>query len=296
MSTDNIKSTPSQRHHFEHRGFQLAYNDTHPDDASRPVALLMHGFPDTADLWQQQIKDLTAAGYRCIAPDTLGCGQSDIAENVGDYNVLKIISDHIALLDLLTIARVDVIGHDWGAVQAWLIAAHYPERVRTLTAVSVGHPGAYARAGFRQWLAGWYIGYFQLKGISERLLLGSGRFSLRNVFRTHPSPDEVMERLAKPGRLTAALRIYRANLVTVLARPHPKVKVPTMSIWSDGDLFLIEKQVTSSEKWVDNSWQYHRVSGAHWVPITAAQTFNEKLLQHLQAANARRNSVSSVSV
>ncbi len=268
------------RSSFWRRGFSLSYLDTHPGDSSRPAILLLHGFPDSAAMWANTIDLLCASGYRCIAPDTLGCGQSEIAPRVREYNVLEIVKDHIALLDKLGLEQVFVVGHDWGAVQAWLLAAHYPHRVRKLAVMSVGHPTSYARAGLGQKLAGWYIVYFCLAGLSERLLRGRGRFSLARVFGSHPDMVEVSARLSEPGRLTAALRIYRASLSTVLLKSHPKVSAPTLGIWSEGDVFCLEEQMRNSKAWVEGEWRYERRPCHHWISLAEPEWLGEQLLGH----------------
>ncbi len=272
-----------QRAHFEHRGLRLSYLDSAPGDSGRSVVLFLHGFPDTSSMWITQIKALHAAGYRCIAPDTVGCGDSQIAPRLSDYNAQTICRDHLALLDHLNIEKSNVVGHDWGAGVAWLLAAWHPERVQRLTVMSVGHPMAYASSGLNQKLAGWYIAFFTLAGLSEFLLRGSGWFSLRRIFGTHPDMDEVMQRLTRPGRLTAALRIYRASLATMLLRSHPKVKVPTLGIWSRSDVFLVESQMLDSKKYVDGPWQYQAVNGGHWIPLDQPDYVTNKLLVHLKS-------------
>ena len=232
-------------------------------------------------MWQAQIDALHEAGYRCIAPDTLGCGQSDMAPRVRDYHAVKVAADHIALLDHLGIARAHVVGHDWGAILAWLVAGHYPERTDRLVVMSVGHPTAYARSGFRQKLMGWYVFFFQLGGLAERLLRGDGLFSLRRVFGSHPEMDRVMQRLREPGRMTAALRLYRAAIVPILLQKQPGVSTDTLGLWSDGDRFLAESQMAASEKHVAGSWRYERLSGHHWMPLQQPERINHLLLAHL---------------
>jgi pimeloyl-ACP methyl ester carboxylesterase len=103
---------------------------------------------------------LHRAGYRCLAPDTLGCGYSEMAPRLGDYHALKITGDHRALLEHLGIEQSHVVGHDWGAVIGWLFAAHFPRCTQSLVAMSVGHPTAYARSGVRQKLVAWYTCFF----------------------------------------------------------------------------------------------------------------------------------------
>ncbi len=272
-----------QRARFTHRGFELAYLDSAPGDMQRPPVLLLHGFPDTADMWAAQIEALHAAGFRCIAPDTLGCGESDMAPRVRDYHARLIASDHAALLDHLGIEKAHVAGHDWGAVIAWFLAAHFPERVKRLAVMSVGHPTAYGRSGLKQKLLGWYTLFFQLGGFAEWLLGGNGYFGLARVFSSHPRMEEVVTRLRQPGRLTGALRIYRAALYPVLIQRQPNVSAPTLGIWSDGDRFLTESQMQASENYVDGPWRYERLQGHHWIPLEQPDTLNALLVSHFRA-------------
>jgi pimeloyl-ACP methyl ester carboxylesterase len=269
------------RFHFRHRGLTLSYLDSAPGHQGRPAVLLLHGFPDEATLWTGQIRALHTAGYRCIAPDTVGCGESDIAARRRDYRALEIVSDHLALLDELGIANAHVVGHDWGAVLAWLLAGYFPDRARSLTVLGVGHPTAYARAGLKQKLLAWYTYYFLLAGISDRLLQGDSSLSLTRYFQ-HPRKQQVLARLRRPGRMTAALRIYRANVLTILLQKQPRPSAPTLGIWAEGDRFLVESQMVRSQHWVSGPWRYQRFPGDHWTPLVQAARLNEALLDHLQ--------------
>ena len=271
-----------QRQRFEHRGFQLSYLDSAPDQPDRPVVLLLHGFPDEAAMWLPVIERLHGAGYRCLAPDTLGCGASQLGTRTRDYHARLIADDHAALLAALNIRQADVVGHDWGAALAWLIAGHHPDRVRRLVPISVGHPTAYARAEFRQKQIGWYTLFFQLPGLSERLLLGEGRFSLRRVFASHPDMDTVMQRMrAEPARLTAAVSIYRASLFDVLFRTQPPVSCDTLGIYSTGDRFLVASQMRSSARWVRGRWRYEQWPGGHWIPLEQPARLSKAVLEFL---------------
>lgn len=216
--------------------------DSAPGDASRPTVLLLHGFPDEATLWTGQIAALHAAGYRCIAPDTVGCGESAIAPRLRDYRAMEIVADQLAVL-------------------------------------GVGHPTVYAWSGLRQKLLAWYTYYFLLAGISDRLLLRPGLLGLGNVFR-HPQTATVITRLHAPGRMTAALRIYRANVATVLLQRHPKPRAATLAIWAEQDRFLAESQMTRSAHWVNGPWRYERFAGGHWTPIEEPEKLATMLLEH----------------
>ncbi|RKP09651.1 putative epoxide hydrolase [Thamnocephalis sphaerospora] len=93
------------------------------------VVLLLHGFPDFWYGWRHQIKFLGAHGYRVIAPDLRGYGQTDGADTLAAYSMRSVGSDMMLLLTQLGIKRAVVIGHDWGGMLAWRIAMHFPHRV-----------------------------------------------------------------------------------------------------------------------------------------------------------------------
>lgn len=270
--------------HFTHDGLQLAYRDSAPGDSARPVVLLLHGFPDSSRMWTQQMVALHARGFRAVAPDTRGCGDSDMAPRRQDYRAPIVAADFVALLDHLGAERTDVIGHDWGAVLAWVMAGHWPERVRRLVALSVGHPDAYAAGGWAQKRASWYMGLFALAGVAERALLGRGRLSLESVLPDHPDTAEVRHRLAAPGRMTAALRIYRANLWALLTGSQPPVAADSLGVWSEGDRYLVEAQMRASAEYVRGSWRYERLPGGHWIPLTQGEALNTLLVEHLGEA------------
>ena len=121
-----------------------------------PDVLLLHGFPDSADLWRNQIPALAEAGYRVIAPDLRGSGHSDAPEGKSNYTLDKLIKDVAGLMGHLGVERARVVGHDWGAILGWFFAIEHPEHVDRYVALSVGHPTAYQKAGIAQKLRSWY--------------------------------------------------------------------------------------------------------------------------------------------
>ena len=279
MSNNNSNGV-AQRCYFLSRNFKLSYLDTHPNDSSRETILFLHGFPDSADMWQPQLNAMVEAGFRCIAPDTLSCGESEIVDAVGAYNAMLIAGDSIALLDHLGIEKVNVAGHDWGAILAWLVTAHYPERVLRLVAMSVGHPKAYLSSGFGQLLAGWYTMMFKIPGLSESILMSDSRLGLRRWANLHPDVNGVHQRMLQPGKLTAALNIYRASLPGLLFKEHPHVCCPTLGIWSNKDKYLIEGQMQKSDRFVDARWRYASVDCGHWISLDKPDWLNAQLLEH----------------
>ena len=113
------------------------------------LVLLLHGFPQNAHMWRAQLRALAAAGYRAVAVDQRGYSPEARPDAVAAYTPADLVADTLAFADLLggtRGARVDLVGHDWGGVVAWHVAAGHPERLRTLTVVSTPHPAALSAA------------------------------------------------------------------------------------------------------------------------------------------------------
>jgi pimeloyl-ACP methyl ester carboxylesterase len=255
------------------------------DTGTGSPVVLLHGWPDTGELWAQQSRTLVAAGYRTIVPDLRGFGASSKPADVAAYVPPAQVGDIVGLLDALGVDRAHLVGHDWGAAIAWMTAAFAPDRVRSVTALSVGHPASFRTAGWRQRELSWYMLLFQFPGIAEQWLSADDFRNLRE-WSGHPQMDAVVERLSEPGALTASLGIYRAvlppgSLVDPPA-PLPPVTAPAMGIWSSGDLALTEENMTNSAKFVAGPWRYERIEGAgHWLQLDASDEVDALLLDFL---------------
>lgn len=246
--------------------------------------LLLHGFPDRASLWREQIPPLVDAGFRIVAPDLRGFGDSDAPDEVQAYRLERILDDLGALLEALDIdVPVTVIGHDWGALVGWLMAATRPARVKRFAALSVGHPEAFKRAGLRQLARSWYVFAFQWRGVAERMLQ---RRNFRMLAANAPTREDAQRwrrDLRRSGRLTAGLNWYRANISGAARGAVPAVDVPVLGLYSDGDPALTERQMTGSARYVTGSWEYHRIEGAgHWLQIERPTEVNALLLAWLE--------------
>lgn len=271
----------SKTQSLQRDGVRIVYADHGPEDGT-PV-LMIHGFPDSARLWRHQIGVLTDHGYRSVAPDLKGYGRSDKPEDVSVYAMSEMANDVIAVIDDAGIDRAHVVGHDWGGAIAWYLAIRHPDRVRSLVALSVGHPTAFRDAGLPQLEKSWYMLLFQFDGVAESWLSGNDWQTLRKWTRTALELDHWIEDLSRPGALTAALGIYRANMgpERLLQQPLrlPPVQVPVMGIWSTNDMALTETQMTGSEPYVEAEWRYEKIEDvSHWIPVEAPDRLNELLL------------------
>ncbi len=255
------------------------------DEGAGPAVVLLHGFPDSHDLWRNQVPALIDAGFRVIAPDLRGFGESSRPAGVESYGILDIVGDVLGILDAKGVQRAHVVGHDWGAALAWAIAAFVPDRVDHLVALSVGHPSAFRDVGDVQRQKSWYMLLFQFEDIAEQWLSADDFANMRS-WSTHPDIDKVVADLSRPGALTAALNWYRANVHprTWIEPPlvFPQVQAPTMGVWSSGDFALDEAGMTGSQRYVDGSWRYERIDGAgHWMQLDAPDQVSALLVDFL---------------
>jgi pimeloyl-ACP methyl ester carboxylesterase len=244
-----------------------------------PPVLLLHGFPDTHIVWRKQIEPLVQAGFRVIAPDLRGYGKTDAPVHVHDYSLNHLRNDVLALLDVLGIGRVLLVGHDWGAIIGWSVCMEAPGRVERFVALSSGHPAALEHAGLLQKLRMSYVFGFAVPGLAEHALKAGNWFFVRKFTRDRTQIGHWRRNLRAPGRLTAALNYYRANLKLGLPQQWPPVLVPVMGVWSDGDPALGEKQMRDSAEYVRGVFRYERIEGAdHWLQLTGADKLNALLL------------------
>jgi pimeloyl-ACP methyl ester carboxylesterase len=251
----------------------------------RPV-ILLHGFPDSGRVWRHQVPALVAAGFQVIVPDLRGYGKSDKPSDVASYAMPLLLADVIGVLDDLGVERAHVVGHDWGAAIAWAVATFYPQRVDHLAVLSVGHPSAFAAAGFAQREKSWYMLLFQFQGVAERWLSDNDWANFR-AWARHPDADEVIAELAA-GSLTPGLSWYRAIVPPEsLLAPRlelPPVAAPTMGVWSSGDIALTEAQMTGSGERVSGEWRYEVLPEVgHWMQLEAPDAVNALLTDFLPA-------------
>ncbi len=109
-------------------------------EESAPFVVCLHGFPDNASSFRFQVDALLAAGFQVLVPSMRGYETESIPEE-NDFSALALVADLIAWLDELGAERVHLVGHDWGGAIAYLAAADFPGRFRSLTAIAMPHPG-----------------------------------------------------------------------------------------------------------------------------------------------------------
>ena len=256
----------------EARGLVFDVQVSGPEDA--PAVLLLHGFPQSSHCWRH----VDLPGLRVIAPDQRGYSPGARPTDVEAYRVGELAADALAILDALGVGRAHVVGHDWGAAVAWQVGCRHPSRVLTLTAVSVPHPRAFIealRTDADQRQRSLYMRDFAKPGY--QLDLGS-------LFGGLPAVDveHVLTRAEEPGAVEAWLRWYAAQRLEDIADT-PASVVPTMHVWSDGDVALGRAGALGTADWVTGPYRFEALEGvSHWIPEEAADQLSALLREHLR--------------
>jgi Predicted hydrolases or acyltransferases (alpha/beta hydrolase superfamily) len=250
--------------------------------ADGEMFILLHGFPEGAESWSRQVEALAAAGFLAVAPDLRGYGLSEAPADLASYTIDHLAEDVRFIITAFGRSAAHVAGHDWGAMVAWFFAGRYPEMTKTLTALSVPHPAALAAASRDdddQQARSRYVGLFLQAGKAERVLADDDYRRLRFMFTIGPNPDAVprsvvehfIRSLSRPGRLTAALNYYRANLAAdggaweSLTEIGP-ITVPTVLLWGDQDPALGRRAAEATARHVEGEYRLEVLEGAgHWL-------------------------------
>jgi pimeloyl-ACP methyl ester carboxylesterase len=244
-----------------------------PEDGV-PV-LLLHGFPATSLGWEQVMRLLSGGGLRPLAFDQRGYSAGARPAGVPPYAIEELARDVLEVAEALGARSCHLVGHDWGASVAWYVAAHHPERVRSLTAVSVPHLAAYGwalRHDADQQQRASYIRLLRMEK-AERVLLEDDARRLRAAYGT-AVPTALKERYVRhfqePGALTAALNWYRAMRADLAEIP--AVRVPTSYVWSDQDEALGRAAAERCGDFVAADYEFVELTGvSHWVPEQAPE-------------------------
>jgi len=263
------------------------------------VALCLHGFPESRFSWRHQLPALAAAGWRAVAPDLRGYGDSDRPAGREPYRLAHLIDDVGALFDALGARRRLLIGHDWGALIAWSSAMQQggAPPLDGLIVMNVPHPAVFRAVLRRSWAQrrrSWYVAFFQLPWLPEAALTAGGARAVGRAFTGMavdkaafpPSVTDVYRRNAlKPGAATAMINYYRANLRALgdAQAPSPMIETPTLMIWGEEDAALGLELTEGYDAYV-RDFTLQRLPGvSHWVQQEAPEAVNARMLAWMAA-------------
>ncbi len=282
---------PYENTYIETNGIRLHVVIAGPKNG-KPV-LLLHGFPEFWYGWAKQIPALVEAGFRVIAPDQRGYNLSSAPKGVKPYSSAELGWDVIGLLDYFRIDKVNLVGHDWGAVIAWGVALMFPERVERLGILNVPHPAVlqhFLKNSPRQMLKSWYVGFFQIPGLADWWVrqnnFAVGAASMRRSGKADTFSDEDMahykQAWANSGGWTGMINWYRALLQYRSPRlSDTRLSMPVLIQWGKRDVFLSHEMAEESLKLCDHGKLIMYENATHWVQHDEAEAVNHALVDFL---------------
>jgi pimeloyl-ACP methyl ester carboxylesterase len=261
--------------------------------ADLPLLLLLHGFPETSHCWNQEIPALAAAGFRVVAPDQRGIGLSSKPVGAAAYRIDLLAADIVAIVRALGRERAQVVGHDWGGVVAWTLAAFHEDVVERVAILDAPHPAAfsaYLRRRPSQWLKSWYMAFFQLPWLPEAVLRANHFERLAHALVATSRPgaftadDLAVYRAAwaQPGALTGMLDWYRALRLGKKAPQRERVTMPVRLMWGDRDRALEPGLAEASIARCDAGEVFHFPNATHWLPREEPERVTALLLEFLR--------------
>jgi len=270
---------------FERDGLVFDVRDEGPLDGEAVV--LLHGFPERATCWRRVEPLLAEHGLRTYAPDQRGYSPGARPSGRRAYRTGELVRDIEALVDRIG-GPVHLVGHDWGAAVGWGLVMTRPELVRTWTAVSVPHTGAFMSSMLTstQGLHSTYMGFFQLPMVPE-LLAGRGLFEpwLRRAGMDAEDVARFRTEVLEDGALPGGLAWYRALPFSAGGASGRKVTVPTTMVWSDGDVAITRAPVEATAAFVDAPYELVVLEGvSHWIPTHAPRALADAVLARTKAA------------
>jgi pimeloyl-ACP methyl ester carboxylesterase len=258
-----------------------------PEDGE--PALLLHGWPEFADSWTEELLALGAAGYRAVAVNQRGYAPGARPEGAGNYTIEDLVSDALAFADSQGFGRFHLVSHDWGGMVAWAFAGAHPDRLKSLTVLATPHPSALqaaAKADPDQSQRLDYVRFFrQPGGAAEASMLADGATRLRAAYGGRIPASMVednVRRLSEPGALTATLNWYRGATDDKFTIPAGRIAVPTLYLWGSEDEKLRRLAAETTGDYVDADYRFEILEGvSHWVPEEAPDKVIPLLLEHL---------------
>ncbi|CCQ13710.1 Alpha/beta hydrolase fold protein [Rhodococcus sp. AW25M09] len=280
-------SAPERITEYTHDGLMFDVLDQGPLDG--PVVLLLHGFPERASSWSAVTAILNDAGFRTVAPDQRGYSPRARPRRRRDYRVGALTGDIVALIDAIG-RPVHLVGHDWGAMIAWVTAGRRPDLVSTLTAFSVPHPGAFMTAmlSSKQILHSWYFAFFQLPILPERWMTRPGQRAEKWYEKSGMTASDLENTktgIVDYGALPFAVTWYRGMPFSNSGIGRLRITVPTAMVWSDGDTFIGRSAIERTQQYVDSAYTLTVLPDvSHWIPTQAPDAAASAILANAELA------------
>jgi len=286
-----------------------------------PPVILVHGWPEIAYSWKNQLPAVAKAGYRAIALDLKGFGASDAPSDKGLYDIRHLTDDLAGLLDTLEIEKAVFCGHDWGGAIVWPMAQLHPDRVAGVVGICTPHrpppPVPPLQIIEKRFTDKHYFIQFQEENTPEETFTGGEEkffrlmfrvsapkeqwaqhipriFDLPGRFKNGPTPD-MSEVIVSPEDLAVYVEAYRqsgfhggVNLYRNVDRNYeimkdidPTIKTPALWIGGEDDMFLPPDGADGMDELVPDLEKHVIPNCGHWVTWEQPNTLNRLLIDWL---------------
>jgi len=272
----------------------LSFHLVEAGEPGQPLVILLHGFPEFWWAWRHQITPLAEAGYHVVVPDQRGYNTTEAPQDVAAYAIDFLAADVVAIADAYGAGRFHLVGHDWGAVIGWWVAAKYPQRLERVALIDGPHPDVWARQALKhptQALRSTYVAFFQLPWVPEATLGGFGFAGLKAMMQGSARPDtfepgafdHYVHAWAHPGSLSAMLNYYRAMRNRTRGDEPARITPPILILWAGEDAAL-ERHVAEACLTLCDRGELEFIEGAsHWVHLERPAQVNQRVIAWLEA-------------
>ncbi|MEH7483924.1 alpha/beta fold hydrolase [Neobacillus drentensis] len=256
-------------------------------NASSPVVLLVHGFPESSLIWSEIVPKIASLGYRAIAPDLPGFGQSDRLEVSSTWeNYRQFLSD---FLDKLNVDRFHLFCHDWGAIISLFWAGEHPEKILSL----------FVSDTFYSPDAEWHdvAKLFRTPQIGEKTVekLFATRESFATLMRTgipnitEELLDEFYSTFLTPEGKKIPLELYRSGDFEKIEKGKLlQIQKPATIVWGESDKFC---PLHDAHKIRDNEMpqaSIHTIPNVgHFAPYEGAEEVNKLVELHFNKVESK---------
>ena len=263
------------------------------DNEAGDGVILLHGFPATSIMWEPLLAELSERGYKAIAFDQRGYSPGARPRMENAYTKGKLANDVLAVADAAGFERFHVVGHDFGGAIAWTLADRHPERVLSLTSLSMPHPLALSEALSNpspQWPASSYVLFYRFPVIPE-FVMGFDRAALLERWRWDRHPEQQIAEyrrvFSEPGALRAALDWYRAFEFRSLD-PASRVRPATLFLWGEEDRAFSRASAIATANFMDGPYRLRTLNAGHNLMLDAPDIVMSEVVDHIETALAVR--------
>lgn len=281
------------------RGKMYAVNGIHLHVVEKgrqgaPVIIFLHGFPEFWYGWHHQMDFFMEKGYRVLLPDQRGYNLSDKPIGLKEYQLNELVKDITGLIHASGEKKVFLVGHDWGGAVAWRIASQSPLLIHKLIILNMPHPRVMRKtvsSNVKQMIRSWYIGFFQIPGLPEKVLQVNNHMVLASSLQRTSLPgtftpyDLQLYRQAwqQKNALSSMINWYRAALQVTTTADYPDmVEMPTLIIWGEKDHFLRKEMAEESLVYCKHGELHKFPDATHWIHHEKSNEVNELIWQFIR--------------